>query len=98
MDTRKIWTLSGEGNVIVIIPIFKNFGVMAGSLSGSWRLDRDVYGLPMDDFRVPGINRKLLDGILTNEAKTLAIMLESSRSEDIASHNIDDTYKQLKST
>ncbi|KAI8065063.1 hypothetical protein BDF21DRAFT_388859 [Thamnidium elegans] len=92
-----------------VVPIFKNFGIMVGSLSGSWCEKQLVESrrvwLPLKDFRVSGINRKLLDGILTNEAETLAVMLESSglkyslnRSEATTLHSIDDTYKQLKST
>lgn len=34
--------------------------------------------LPLKDFWVSGINKKLLDGILTNEAESMAIMLKSS--------------------
>ncbi|KAI7897115.1 uncharacterized protein EV154DRAFT_490493 [Mucor mucedo] len=133
MDTRKLWTLPGEGKFIdmmrhiltdyyqscrrstpinpshertffceAVVPIFKNFGIMVGSLSGSWCEKQLVESrrvwLPLKDFRVSGINRKLLDGILTNEAETLAVMLESSGSEATTPHSIDDTYKQLKST
>ncbi|KAG1376452.1 hypothetical protein G6F61_007589 [Rhizopus arrhizus] len=86
----------------VIIPIFKNFGIMIGSLSGSWRERQLVelrrIWLPLKDFWVSGINKKLLDGILTNEAESMAIMLKSSGSELNVTHTIDDTYKQLKST
>ncbi|KAG2202666.1 hypothetical protein INT47_002098, partial [Mucor saturninus] len=53
--------------------------------------------LPLKDFRASGITRKLHDGILTNEAETIAIILESSGSE-AAPHVVDDTYKQLKSS
>lgn len=55
---------------------------MVESLSGSWCEKQIVeprrVWLPLRDFRVFGINKKLLDGILTNEAETLAVMLESS--------------------
>ncbi|KAI8643339.1 hypothetical protein BD408DRAFT_342608 [Parasitella parasitica] len=133
MDTRKIWTLPGEGKFIdmmrhiltdyyqtcrrstpinpshektffceTVVPIFKNFSIMVGSLSGSWcekqLIETRRVWLPLKDFRVSGINRKLHDGILTNEVETLTVILESSGSEASTPHTIDDTYKQLKST
>ncbi|CEP08047.1 hypothetical protein [Parasitella parasitica] len=54
--------------------------------------------LPLKDFRASGITRKLHDGILTNKAETIAVILESSGSEVVSPHIIDDTYKQLKSS
>ncbi|KAI8883853.1 hypothetical protein K501DRAFT_183705 [Backusella circina FSU 941] len=85
-----------------VVPIFKNFNTMVGSLSSSWCEKKLVkprrVWLPLKDFRVSGINRKLHDGILTNKAETLAVILKSSGSEVTTLHTIDDTYKQLKST
>ncbi|KAI7897121.1 uncharacterized protein EV154DRAFT_580725 [Mucor mucedo] len=53
--------------------------------------------LLLKDFRASGITRKLHDGFLTNEAETIAIILESSGAE-ATPHVVDDTYKQLKSS
>ncbi|KAK4516824.1 Ubiquitin fusion degradation protein 4 [Mucor velutinosus] len=85
-----------------VVPIFRNFGVLIGDISGSWcekqLLETKRVWLPLKDFRVTGITRKLHDGILSNKAETIAIILESSGSEHSTAHIIDDTYKQLKST
>ncbi|GAN02977.1 hypothetical protein MAM1_0032d02427 [Mucor ambiguus] len=106
----------------IIVPILRHFGVLIGNLSGSWCEKQLVESrrvwLPLKDFRASGINRKLLDGILSNEQETMAVIEESSgyvsgfqntsnselrlpfffdRAES-TSHNVDDTFKQLKST
>ncbi|KAL9559572.1 hypothetical protein MBANPS3_000357 [Mucor bainieri] len=92
-----------------IVPIFKHFSVMVGSISGEWcekqmAESRRVW-LPLSNYQASGISRKLHDGILANQAETVAVIIESSgltcsskSSEANTSHIIDDTYKQLKST
>ncbi|KAG2191192.1 hypothetical protein INT46_004939 [Mucor plumbeus] len=102
MDTRKLWTLPGEAveDQLQLTQVIKDFFLCEKQIVEPRRV-----WLPLRDFRVFGINKKLLDGILTNEAETLAVMLESSglkyflnKSEATTPHSIDDTYKQLKST
>ncbi|CAO3646864.1 unnamed protein product [Mucor fragilis] len=54
--------------------------------------------LPLKDCKTSEISRKLHDGISSNQAETVVIIIESSGSEGSTAHIIDNTYKQLKST
>lgn len=72
------------------MPIFKNFAIMIGSLSGLWC---------EKFFRTSGVNRKLHEGLDThNEEESLVIIMESFGSENDVNHTIEETYKQVINT